>query len=181
MVSKFERIFFTPLVYQTFTIKDEENDRDEEFVIQDLPQDLYEQAATFMIEYYMKDETFQKAAQVSEDALKEFYRFVFEQKVSIVCFKKGTKEILGLNALSVKTKGVDTSFQVRISSLNSSRSTIQFHFRPTMKSSEDSELLLCSSTATLILSITTTSLIICMLMAWRSKLIIEEKESPQSF
>lgn len=112
MVSKFERIFFTPLVYQTFTVRNKESGQDEEFVIQDLPDDLHEKAAEFMIQYYMRDETFQKAIQVSEDALREFYRFVFNQKVTIVCFKKGSREILGMNALSVKTKGIDTSFQV---------------------------------------------------------------------
>jgi hypothetical protein len=112
MVSKFERIFFKPLVYHSFTLKNKESDCDEEFVVQDLPTELHEQAADFMIQYYMKDETFQKAFQVSQESLKEFYRFVFDQKVSIVCLKKGSTEIVGMNALSVKTKGVDTSFQV---------------------------------------------------------------------
>lgn len=114
MVTKFERsgIVFIPQVYHSFTIKNKDTDEVEEYFVQDLPQEKVEEASEFMIENYVKHETFLKATKVPNAALMEFYRFVFQQKVSLACFKKDTGELVGLNALSVKSKGVDTNFRV---------------------------------------------------------------------
>jgi hypothetical protein len=100
-------------MFDSFVVSN--NGSDEEFVVQDLPQDRVEEAAKFMLEYYVKDETFQKATKVSEETLTDFYRFVLRQKVSLACFKKNTGELIALNALSVKSKGVDTNFKVTLS------------------------------------------------------------------
>ena len=112
MVTRYERpgIHFQPKVYTTFSLKNGESEED--FYIQDLPQDQLDEAAEFMIAYYQKDETFQKAIKVSEVTLKDFYVFIFKQKVALACYKKGTNELVGVNALSVKSKGVDTNFKV---------------------------------------------------------------------
>lgn len=114
MVTRFERptIGFCPQVYSTFTLRNEQSQEDEEYSIEDLPQDRIEEAAEFMIKYYTKDETFQRAIKVSEATLMAFYRFVLRQKVALACFKKQNRELVALNALSVKTKGIDTSFKV---------------------------------------------------------------------
>lgn len=108
MVTKFERWFFRPQVYGKFSVKNEE------FSIEDLPANQFEDAVDFMIKYYAADETFMKAFQVPEQSLREFYRFVFKQRTTIVCFKKGCSDIVGINALSVRTKGIDTSFKVNL-------------------------------------------------------------------
>lgn len=109
MVSKFERFFFRPQVYKTFTTKD-----NEEFIIQDLPEDKFDEAARFMIEYYSREETFFNAMgnKVSESVLTDFYQFVFKQKCTIACIKKGTNELVGINVLSVKSRDVDTNTKV---------------------------------------------------------------------
>ena len=114
MVTKFERwgLLFKPQVFQTFNVSNK--DETEEFIVQDLPQDRIEEASNFMLEYYIKDETFQMATKVSKKALMDFYRFVLEQKVSLACFKKNSGELVGLNALSVKSKDVDTNFEVNL-------------------------------------------------------------------
>lgn len=117
MVSKFERNFFVPQVYETFTSLNRETCEDEKFVIQDLPENLIEEASEFMIEYYARDETFQNAIKVSVGELKNFYRFVFQQKTAIACFTVKTRELVGINALSVKTKGIDSSFEVTFGAL----------------------------------------------------------------
>lgn len=106
MVTKFERLFFQQQVYSTFSVKNEE------FSIEDLPEEKFEDAVEFMIKNYVAEETFMKAFKVPEESLREFYRFVFKQRTTIVCFKKGSSDIIGMNALSVKAKGVDTSFKV---------------------------------------------------------------------
>ena len=113
MVVKFERNFFVPQIYETFTLCLEEGEV--EFVIQDLPLEMFEKAADFMIKYYKEDETFSLALNVSEATLKEFYRFVLKEKTTVACLRANTREIVGLNVLSVKSKGVDTSFKVEIS------------------------------------------------------------------
>lgn len=115
MVTKFERpvISFAPQVYSTFSSKNVETNEDEEFYIQDLPGERFEEAAKFMVQHYTKEEPFQVAYNVPEDTLMDFYRTVFKQKVTLVCFKKGTDELVALNALSVKTKGKATIFKVK--------------------------------------------------------------------
>lgn len=107
MVTKFERFFFQPKVYKTFTTRD-----NEEFIIQDLPEDKFDEAVKFMIEYYAKEETFLKASKVSEKVLMDFYQFILKQKCTIACIKKDTNELVGLNVLSVKSRGLDTNFKV---------------------------------------------------------------------
>lgn len=114
MVTKFERNFFVPRVYETFVLKNNETSEDEEFVIQDLPLEMLEEASQFMISYYARDETFLTALKVPEVELQNFYRFVFQQKTAIACFTSKTHELIGINALIVKTKGIDASFKVTV-------------------------------------------------------------------
>lgn len=113
MVSKFERVLYTPLVYQTYFSKNDKTGEVEEFVFKDIVQENFEEASEFMLEYYAKDETFLNAIKISQVVLKEFYMYVFRQNSAVGCFKKGTNELVGVNALSVKTQGVDTSFKVK--------------------------------------------------------------------
>lgn len=112
MVTKFERLFFRSQVYSNFTAKNEE------FRIEDLPEDKFDEAVDFMIKYYVAEETFMKAFSVNERSLRDFYLFVFKQRTAIVCFAKGSSDIIGINALSVRTKGIDTSFKVKYPSPN---------------------------------------------------------------
>lgn len=111
MVTKFERIFFDPKVYLTFTVNNEAGEA-EEFIIQDLPLELIDEAVEFMIRYYARDEVFSNAIKVSESELKKYFEFVFRKKCGIACFTVKTHELVGINALSVKTKGLDLGFKV---------------------------------------------------------------------
>lgn len=113
MVSKFERVLYSPLEYQTYSSQNDKTGEVEEFIFKDIVKENYEEAAEFMLEYYAKDETFLNAIKISQTVLKEFYLFVFAQNSAVGCFKKGTNELVGVNALSVKTQGVDTSFKVK--------------------------------------------------------------------
>lgn len=119
MVTKFERsgILFNPQVYHSFKLTNKDTNEVEEYLVQDLPQEQVEEAAEFMIEHYVRHETFQKAARVPKAALMQFYRFILQQKVSLACFNKNSGDLVGLNALTVKSKGVDTNFKVKSSKL----------------------------------------------------------------
>jgi hypothetical protein len=162
MVTKFERsgILFKPQVFDSFIVSN--NGTDEEIVIQDLPQERVEEAAKFMLEYYVKEETFQKATKVSPEALMDFYRFVLRKKVSLACFKKNSGELIGLNALSVKSKGVDTNFKVTLT--YNSADSHKFSFRVTTRLSLQCDRLSPTSTTFSTSSITIMSIIFSMLM-----------------
>jgi hypothetical protein len=113
MVTKFERsgILFKPQVYHSFTIKNKETNEVEYFV-QDLPQQKVEEASEFMFKHSAKYETFKRAMDAPKEALIKFYRFILSQKVSLACFKKDSGELVGLDILSVMSKGVETNFKV---------------------------------------------------------------------
>lgn len=116
MVTKFERLFFRPTVYKTFTFNDDEGER-QEYVIKDIPIERFEEATQFMIKYFFYEETFFRSIKVPEAAMADYYRYVFKQKTSIGCFNQATDEMVGINALTVRTKGFDTSFKVTLTSL----------------------------------------------------------------
>lgn len=117
MVTKFERLFFRPTVYKNFTFNNEETGS-QEYVIKDIPIERLEEATQFMIKYYFYEETFFRSIKVPEAAMADYYRFVFKQKTSIGCFNKASDEMVGINALTVRTKGFDTSFKVEFRSFD---------------------------------------------------------------
>lgn len=114
MVTRFERpvVLFAPQVYSSFKLRNKETDEDDEFFIQDMPEDRFEEGARFMVKYYTKHETFLKAHPAPEEAFMDFYRFVFKQKIALACFRMDNNELVAINMLSVKSKGRDTSFKV---------------------------------------------------------------------
>lgn len=116
MVTKFERsgILFKPQVYHSFVIKSKSTNELEEYFVQDLPQHNFEEAAKFMIDNFAEHETFQHAIKLSKPAMLQLYRFVFQQKVSIACYNKNSGKLVAVNALTVKSKGDNTSFEVKI-------------------------------------------------------------------
>lgn len=130
MVTRFERPFvlFAPQVYSSFKLRNPETNEDEEFFIQDMPEDRFEEGARFMVKYYTKHETFLNAHKAPEEAFMDFYRFVFKQKIALACFKMDNNELVAINMLSVKSKGRDTSFKV--SQLMNSTSCLNNQFMP---------------------------------------------------
>ncbi|XP_063701268.1 uncharacterized protein LOC134831466 [Culicoides brevitarsis] len=102
-----------PRVYARFQAKDSESEDLVEYWIQDLPMERYADAIAFMThEQYLGEETFAKGKDVLEDpeAVEEFsqlYQILLNEKLSIVCFKEGSDEIVALNILFA----LDTSEQ----------------------------------------------------------------------
>lgn len=96
-----------PQIYKTFVVKDEE------FYITDLTADHSEQALDLITQYVIPEENFCKAIQIhtKPNAMKimmESYRDLFKKQMSLVCIKKETGELVGLNILGVKTKGEES-------------------------------------------------------------------------
>jgi hypothetical protein len=96
-----------PQIYSSFKAKN--GDEDEEFFIQDLTEDFFDRAVDFIVENHAKGGEFHRAAKTltGDEGIKrvrEHYRNVFKEKISIICLKMGTGEIAGLNALTIVTK-----------------------------------------------------------------------------
>jgi hypothetical protein len=99
-----------PQIYHTFKAKDKKSDELVEYCIQDLTENKFNVAIEFMVKYQLKEETFHKALKLHENenavkAARNFYREIFKEKMSLVCFKLGSDEIVSVNAMYVQSKG----------------------------------------------------------------------------
>jgi GNAT superfamily N-acetyltransferase len=102
---------FYPQIYQKFCVKSTNNNEylAEEFLIQDLTEDYFDEAVEFMVENHARDAVFHRAAHmiVNESSIEKTkiaYRKVFEDRVSLICIRADTNEIVALNALFIKSK-----------------------------------------------------------------------------
>lgn len=100
-----------PMVYSTFQIKMENSGDIEEFFIQDLTENYFEEAVKIIVENHAKGAVFHTAAKaLSNEAgirrVNEMYRNVFKEKISLICLKFDTMEIVGINALTYRESEV---------------------------------------------------------------------------
>ena len=112
MVENFKRVegSLYPVLHYTFKAKSLDSDEVVEYYVEDLTEKHYDEAVDFILKYLTPEETFQQAVRLSEkdyavNILKHFFRSVFEEKVSLACFVNGPRELVGLNAMRVLTKG----------------------------------------------------------------------------
>lgn len=98
-----------PIIYGTFSVKVKDGDEVEEFYIQDLTENFFDQAVDFIVANHARGAVFHRAAKTLADdsgiqRVREMYRNVFKEKISLICLKMDTNEVVGLNALGVKTR-----------------------------------------------------------------------------
>ncbi|KAG4071464.1 hypothetical protein HA402_011618 [Bradysia odoriphaga] len=96
-----------PMVYSTFQIKSKNSDEIEGFLIQDLTEDRFDEAVKIIVDNHAKDAVLHKAAKTlsSECGIRrvnQMYLNVFKEKISLVCLKIDTLEIVGINALTYR-------------------------------------------------------------------------------
>lgn len=97
-----------PTVWYTFQAKDPDNgDQLASYRVEDLTEDRYNDMIRHYTENFVKDEPLCENKQVFQDELSMaeitgFWRWCFEQKMTIVCYKEGSDEIVGANLLHVK-------------------------------------------------------------------------------
>lgn len=99
---------FVPQTYSTFKVK-VEGGEEEEFYIRDLTEEFFDDAVNVIVENHAKGAVFHKAAKTlaNESGLQRVnrhYRRVFEENISLICLKRKTNEIAGVNALTIKTR-----------------------------------------------------------------------------
>lgn len=98
-----------PQVWHKFKSNNFATDELEEFIVQDLPREKFDEALEHMLEHFLSDEPICKAKHVKSDAAAknevcDLWKRIFDQNVVLACFKKGCSEIIGLNMVCVITK-----------------------------------------------------------------------------
>lgn len=126
MVTKFTRSTeypFYPQIYNTFMAKDLESDELVEYYIEDLTEKHFDQAIELMVQFLMPEESFSKAAKIpgNEKAIegfKYYYTQVFNEKLSLACFKMSNHEMVGVNGLIVEARGMLSKIEVTMKKKN---------------------------------------------------------------
>lgn len=101
-----------PQIYSKFKVKSkniDEVEKEEELYIQDLTENYFDDAVDFIVEYHARGSIFHRAANTlsNEEGIQKargMYRKVFEERVSLICVKADTNEIIGINAMLIKSK-----------------------------------------------------------------------------
>ncbi|XP_058823556.1 uncharacterized protein LOC131684572 [Topomyia yanbarensis] len=96
-----------PTVWHTFQARDVDSDRTVTYRVEDLTEDRHDDLIRFLSTYFLEDEPQCQNKQISQDevALAEmvsFWRWCFAEKMTIVCYREGSNEIVGANLLQVK-------------------------------------------------------------------------------
>lgn len=98
-----------PLVYDSFKLKLEGSDKEEEFIIQDLTENFFDDAVDVIVENHAKGAVFYRAAGMLKDEvrlqrIRNMYLDAYKEKISLICVNKATQEIVGINSLYSKSR-----------------------------------------------------------------------------
>lgn len=99
-----------PQIYGTFKAKDKDSDSTVDYLIQDLPEDYFEEALNLLVNVFLPDEALYSCRGVSADAdaikeVREFWSAKLAMKTSLACFREGSKDLAGLYVLAVYSDG----------------------------------------------------------------------------
>lgn len=98
-----------PSVWHSFQARDVDSDRMVNYVVQDLPEERFEEAINHMLGIFIYDEPTCNAKKLAEEpqSVKEIgdiWRELVQQRMALVCFREGSDEIAGLNMTYVSCK-----------------------------------------------------------------------------
>lgn len=120
MVEKFQRpeVPIFPQIYRKFTANNFGSDELVEYHVQDLTDQYVEQTIEMVLKFLTTEETLQRSINLAErdfapKILGAFYGSVVKERTSLGCFKTATMEMVGVNALVVKTKGQKEKIKVK--------------------------------------------------------------------
>lgn len=91
-----------PYIWLKFKAKDVETSDLVEYTVQDLPEDRYDEALNIMATQFLADAPMAKLKDASNDPdyvedIVRIWKEIVRQRMVHVCFKNGSKEIIGLN------------------------------------------------------------------------------------
>lgn len=99
-----------PMTYASFQALDcGENGNMIDYTIQDLPEDRFEDAVAIIKDKHLIDEPMKSSkgvrdCPVSVQEMVDYLRDLLQQKISLVCYKEGSDEIVAVNILGVMTE-----------------------------------------------------------------------------
>lgn len=99
-----------PMTYASFQALDcGENGNMIDYTIQDLPEDRFEDAVAIIKDKHLIDEPMKSSkgvrdCPVSVQEMVDYLRDLLQQKISLVCYKEGSNEIVAVNILGVMTE-----------------------------------------------------------------------------
>ncbi|XP_059618005.1 uncharacterized protein LOC132262682 [Phlebotomus argentipes] len=101
-----------PSVWRRFKAKDEETGEMVNYRVQDLPEDRYEEAVQLLVEHFLKDEPIFMITGAADEpqsvlGFSNAWRIILQDKISLVCFKEDSDEIVGVNVLKLCCKEVE--------------------------------------------------------------------------
>lgn len=108
-----------PQVWHTFQSPNPQNHEMEEFIVQDLPREKFNESLSFMLEHFFADEPICKSTNIENEAaalkqICDLWKKVLNQNIVLACFKQGCDEIIGLNMVCVITKEEFKKFKLEI-------------------------------------------------------------------
>lgn len=98
-----------PQIYAEFKAKLPGDEHFTDFIVQDLTEDFIDEAVEVIVENHARGAVFHRAAGTltTEEGLQrahDGYRRAFEEKISLVCLIKGSRTMVGCNALGIWTR-----------------------------------------------------------------------------
>ncbi|XP_055712606.1 uncharacterized protein LOC129807400 [Phlebotomus papatasi] len=101
-----------PSIWRRFKAKDVETGELVNYRVQDLPEDRYEEAVQLLVEHFLKDEPMCKAGGAAADpqsvaGFSNAWRLILQDRISLVCFKENSDEIVGVNVLKLCCRGTE--------------------------------------------------------------------------
>jgi hypothetical protein len=106
--SRPENIEF-PLIYSHFQALNSDGEGLTSYRVEDLQENRYDEVVKLLCEKHLRDESMYSSKKVldcpqSMKEMKENWRNMLSQKISLVCYKEGSDEIIAVNVLGVVTE-----------------------------------------------------------------------------
>lgn len=106
-----------PSVWHRFQAKDLTSQQLVWYRVQDLPEDRFEDAIRHMCDYFARDELMNQAKGLAKDLVAmgdvvALWKAMLPDRMSLVCFREGSDEIVGVNILDVASRSDKDNAQV---------------------------------------------------------------------
>ncbi|XP_062533696.1 uncharacterized protein LOC134202697 [Armigeres subalbatus] len=88
------------------------------YTVQDLPKERFEDALRHMSSQFVRDEQMNKALRLKDDStameeIVQLWKDMLSERLSLVCFREGSDEIVGVNVLGVASKSIENKWKFK--------------------------------------------------------------------
>ncbi|EAT34939.1 AAEL012870-PA [Aedes aegypti] len=120
-----------PSVWHRFQAKDLTSQQLVWYRVQDLPEDRFEDAIRHMCDYFARDELMNQAKGLAKDLVAmgdvvALWKAMLPDRMSLVCFREGSDEIVGVNILDVASRSDKDNAQFNSAIFQAIYDTIEY-------------------------------------------------------